>query len=140
MTRTSPVPRLTDTPWFWLMLFGCVASLGVVAIAPKHAARQARLERMARTRQQVAAAREAGVPAAAVKRDRAGDAAATSGPIEPYVEDDFAEPPHLTWLLSLSVSLMLAGTAGMWFARRRAPSAIASGSDAAPPRPGDAAP
>ncbi len=44
---------VTDSPWFWLALFlvGALCALGVVA--PKYAYRQARLERMNDTREQI---------------------------------------------------------------------------------------
>ena len=117
--------KLTDTPWFWLMLFGCVGSLGVVVIGPKYAARVARLERMAATRAQVAAAREAGVPSSAVKRAAPTADSAPATPIEPYVDADFRRPPRLAWLLAAAIGVMLAGTAGMIVTRRRERAAAA---------------
>ena len=36
-------PRLTENPWFWLMLFGSLGAVGVVVIGPKYAARMARM-------------------------------------------------------------------------------------------------
>ncbi len=117
--------KLTDTPWFWLMLFGCVGSLAVVVVGPKYAARMARLERMAATRAQVAAARQAGVPASAVKRTEPSADAAPRTPIEPYVDADFRRPPRLAWLLAGAIGVMLTGTAGMIVTRRRERAAAA---------------
>jgi hypothetical protein len=43
--RTTPsAPPLTDSPWFWLCLFGCAALIGLVVVAPKYAKRGQRLE------------------------------------------------------------------------------------------------
>jgi hypothetical protein len=123
----SPRPSITENPWFWLMLFGGMGILAVTVIGPKHAARQARLERMAETRQRVAAARDAGLTTAAVATQRSSSAgsqveeqdAEETGPIEPYVETDFRRPPRLNWLLIVTTLLMLVGTAGLLITRRR---------------------
>jgi hypothetical protein len=139
-------PQLTENPWFWLMLFGSLGAVGVVVIGPKYAARLARMERMAETRERVNAAKELGISATEVRKVKpdesaggspAGTAAgspsgsgpgspdgsgagssAEKGPIEPYVEADFRSQPRLQWLLALMVLLMLAGTGGMIVSRR----------------------
>jgi len=123
-------PRLTENPWFWLMLFGSLGAVGVVVIGPKYAARTARMERMAETRERVKAAKELGVSATEVQKVRPGEVAGPAGgtasgsspetgPIEPYVEADFRRPPQLDWLLGLMIVLMAAGTTGMILSRRR---------------------
>ena len=45
---------VSNSPWFWFFVFGATALLALAAIAPKHARRQERLDRMAdqRARQQ----------------------------------------------------------------------------------------
>jgi hypothetical protein len=113
---TRPRPSLTENPWFWLMLFGGVGVLGVIAIGPKHAARQARIERMADTRARISAAREANVPTAQVTKGT-GDQDAADGE-KPYVDTDFERGPRLSWLLGLMTILMLVGTGGMLVSRR----------------------
>ncbi|HEY1602625.1 MAG TPA: hypothetical protein VGG64_23680 [Pirellulales bacterium] len=45
---------ITDSPWFWLVLFGSSALVAIVVVSPKYAYRQARLERMNSTREQIA--------------------------------------------------------------------------------------
>jgi hypothetical protein len=129
-------PRLTENPWFWLMLFGSLGAVGVVVIGPKYGPRLARMERMAETRDRVKAAQELGVSATEVRKLKPGESAAGSpdggdpgskadgssdekGPIEPYVDADFQSKSRLGWLLAFLVVLMLAGTVGPIVSRRR---------------------
>jgi hypothetical protein len=76
-------PRLSENPWFWLMLFGSLGAVGVVVIGPKHAARQARLERMAETGERVRAAKDLGVNAAEVRKIKPGKAESSGGSPSP---------------------------------------------------------
>jgi hypothetical protein len=54
-TRPSAGPeeprRLSDSPLLWFFVFGMMGLLALVVIAPKHARRQERLERMADSRE-----------------------------------------------------------------------------------------
>jgi hypothetical protein len=45
---------VSDSPWFWLMLFLVTALCAIVVVSPKYMHRQARLERMNATRDQIA--------------------------------------------------------------------------------------
>jgi hypothetical protein len=63
------VPRpapLTDSPLFWLLLFGSVGLLMLTAIEPKYIKRQERIERMQQSRQR---AQAASLQSAKVDRD-----------------------------------------------------------------------
>ncbi|MEX0713722.1 MAG: hypothetical protein WD278_15390 [Pirellulales bacterium] len=51
-----PNPKsISDSPWFWLFVFGGMGLVALVTVSPKYARRQERLERMHQTRQRVAA-------------------------------------------------------------------------------------
>lgn len=108
--------KIAENPWFWLSLFGGAGILAIVVIGPKYAVRQARIERMAESRQRAELARAAGVPPSQVERDRP-----SSDPDrpEPYLEADYRRSPQLYWLLTLMTLLMLIGTAGLLVSRRR---------------------
>jgi len=119
MFRIVQRSSVTESPWFWLMLFSAAALLGVTTIAPKYAIREARRERMAEARETIAAAREAGVRAHDVHRDEAE--AADSPPIVPYMYKDFQESPKLGWLCGSLIVLALIGAVGVCVTKARPP-------------------
>ena len=45
------LPPVTDSPWFWLVLFGTVGLAALTAISPKYGRRQAPIERKYQARQ-----------------------------------------------------------------------------------------
>jgi hypothetical protein len=45
---------LTDSPWFWVLLFSLVGLLALVAMSPKYGRRQANIERQYQARERVA--------------------------------------------------------------------------------------
>jgi len=49
--QDSPLGRFADSPAPWILAFGVAALVGLFAVAPKHRARQERLERMSQTRE-----------------------------------------------------------------------------------------
>lgn len=56
MTNSVPPaeqPSLTDSPWFWIYLYGGMAVVAIFVVAPKYASRLGRMERMSRARQEV---------------------------------------------------------------------------------------
>jgi hypothetical protein len=111
MSGADPHPRLTDSPWFWLMVFSATAMTAATVIGPKYAVRMARKERMMNANETIAAAREAGVRAKDVEHDRP--------PVVPYTEEDYLRSPELGWIVGLLSALMLAGAAGMHYSRYR---------------------
>jgi hypothetical protein len=112
--NSSP-PPLSDSPLFWLLLFGSAAIAALVLIEPKFAQREARLERMYRARQRAAAR---------AQPPRAGQG---SGATDRAAEDPAATGESPGPIVSLrSLALLLAGilfAAACWLAvvRRRRP-------------------
>jgi hypothetical protein len=50
----SDRPPLTDSPWFWVLLFSVVGLIAVAAISGQYGKRQARLERQYQARERIA--------------------------------------------------------------------------------------
>jgi hypothetical protein len=89
-------PRLTDSPWFWLLVFANAALIGLAAIGPKYNRRQAAVERRYEARQEVA--RRA-------QNQPAGEAA----PAEMQAEEEMPldDSAHIVPLGPLAVTLVL---------------------------------
>ena len=105
---SRPVP-LTDSPWFWLLLFATAALAALSVIGPKHLWRQARIERMQHgrdvSRQSVGAPGQAQlepVPAPL----RADDQELSATPLEPK------DPTSLRLLAMLLVGAVGVATVG----------------------------
>jgi hypothetical protein len=95
--ETSPGrPRLTDSPWFWLLLFANAALIGVAVIGPKYNIRQAGVERRYEARQEIAR-RAQGQPTA----DPA-DSVGTTDEMDPP-----ADSSHIVPLKPLAAALVL---------------------------------
>jgi len=60
MQPHSTKPPLTDSPWFWLLLFSTAALGALAAIGPKYVQRQAAVERRFEARQEIARRKAAG--------------------------------------------------------------------------------
>ncbi len=58
-------PPLTDSPWFWLVLFGGMGSMALVAIGPKYGGRQAPIERKYQVQQRLRIPADGGAPSTA---------------------------------------------------------------------------
>jgi hypothetical protein len=69
---------MTDSPWFWLVLFVAGALAALVVIGPKHAYRQARLERMNDTREEILRRASSELPEAEDAANRELDTRAAS--------------------------------------------------------------
>lgn len=110
MSDHSPAPgRLTDSPWFWSLLFSVMSLVGIGLIGPKYARRQAQIE-----------GRYLGRERAAVERQRR---AAGLEPVDlaDTAADAAAAPPERivpTWTLVTLAGLAAAGSAVM-LARER---------------------
>jgi hypothetical protein len=63
MRPDDPPARLTDSPWFWLVLFANAALVGIALIGPKYAKREAMLERRFEVRREISRQRATGVTA-----------------------------------------------------------------------------
>jgi hypothetical protein len=53
-SQRADVPRLSDSPWFWAMLFGAAGAIILLVAAPKYAKRQRGLEMQYYARQEIA--------------------------------------------------------------------------------------
>jgi hypothetical protein len=56
-------PPITDSPWFWLLIFAGMALAALLAIGPKYGGRQARLERRYQASERITADRSKNRPA-----------------------------------------------------------------------------
>ena len=106
----EPPGRLTDSPWFWGLLFSVMSLVGIGLIGPKYARRQAQIE-----------GRFLGRERAAVERQRR---AAGLEPVDlaDTAADAAAAPPERivpTWTLVTLAGLAAAGSAVMLARERR---------------------
>lgn len=53
MTATGK-PPVTDSPWFWVLMFSLIGIAAIVAISGQYGKRQARLERQYQARERIA--------------------------------------------------------------------------------------
>jgi hypothetical protein len=51
----SEKPPITDSPWFWVLLFSLMGLVALVAISGQYGKRQSRLERQYQARERIAA-------------------------------------------------------------------------------------
>jgi len=115
----APRAALTDSPLFWVVVFGTMALFAAIVVAPKYAQRQGRLERMYRSRQLTATTGQAGTPASPTD-DAPGTAASSDDSEWPWYQ-----PMPVTSLLPLGlflatiVGLTLAGAVTVRTLRRR---------------------
>ncbi len=64
MSSSAPVPPVTDSPWFWVMLFSLAALAGIATIGPKFEKREQAIETKFHARER-GLKREAAEPSAA---------------------------------------------------------------------------
>ena len=109
---SSPQPPkpISDSPLFWLLVFGGMALAMAALIQPKFDEREARLERMYHSRQ-LAAGRSAAKASEASSRPASEDSASPEyQPAEPIVT--------VRSLMFLLAGLLLAGSIVLMLARR----------------------
>jgi hypothetical protein len=106
--QRADVPRLSDSPWFWAMLFGAAGAAILLLAAPQYAKRQRRLEMQYYARQEIERRQ---VEGQAVARDPGQEGSAPP-----------PEPGQLViglWpLVVLSTTLCAISAAMLWRSRR----------------------
>ena len=110
-TPTSPrrVP-VTDSPWFWVMLFSAGGVVALMLIMPRYQPRQQRLEMQYRAREEILRRQAAGEPAA---RETGQE-----GEAPPPTTSELIIP---LWPLLLGcVLLMMVAAFNLWRARQTA--------------------
>jgi len=100
---------LTDSPWFWGMVFSAMGVVLLLAISPKYAQRQGRIELQYQGRQEIARRQVEG--SAATREPGAEGNAAPPGPGELIVP---------LWPLVLLFAVLFAFSAGMLYRTHRA--------------------
>src|SRR5688500_2504694 len=103
-TRDSSKPPVADSPLFWLLMFGLVALVAVVAVAPRYARRQGQLQQKWEARERIA--REAADPSG----PKATDESKTQGG---------ADPPNLRPLFLVMACFVAALAAALLVQRMR---------------------
>jgi hypothetical protein len=102
-------PSLTDSPWFWAMIFSAMGVVLLLAIWPKYAKRQGRLELQYQAQQEIARRHVEG--ASAMREPGEEGSAAPPGPSELIIP---------LGPLVLLFAVLFAITAGMLYRARRA--------------------
>ncbi len=67
MSSSAPVPPVTDSPWFWVMLFSLAALAGIATIGPKFERREQAIETKFHARER-GLKREAAEPGAPIEQ------------------------------------------------------------------------
>jgi len=104
----SSRPPLTDSPWFWVLLFAVAGLIALLTIAPQYRPRQRRIEMQYMAREEMLRRRAEGEPVAR-ETGLEGDAA-------PPAAGELMIP---LWPLGLALLGVIAGSSAMlWRARR----------------------
>ena len=107
----SPVkrpPPVTDSPWFWIALFGAMGLAALLAVSPKYGQRQAAIERKYQARQQMA---------------RSADGMPIAGETRPPTDVAYSDPNNTIvtlWPIRLVVLLVTVVSAAQLVRQRRA--------------------
>jgi type VI protein secretion system component VasF len=107
---TPPRPPITDSPWFWLLLFSAAGIVCLMLIEGQYRPRQRRLEMQYRAREEMLRRQAEGEPAAR-EVGQEGDAT-------PPTTAELIIP--LWPLMAACVLVLLLSTSMLWRARRSA--------------------
>jgi hypothetical protein len=120
--QTNQSPPVTDSPWFWVLVFVLVGLVGLAAIHDKYGKRQAGIERQYQARERTAE------QVAAVGNANSGDGKAAEDVALPA----YATPGHnIISILPLFAILSVVGVvAAFMLSRERKRSATGSNSSA----------
>lgn len=118
MTDQSPTPQqptaITDSPWFWAMLFCAAALVSIVLILPRYGPRQRRLEMQYQAHQERYRRQVAGEPALQTEPEQ--------GFVAPPAADELIIP--LWPLVTLFVGLLAATGYMLRRTRQRGPGSL----------------
>jgi hypothetical protein len=106
--------KLSDSPWFWLLMFGAAAVAALAVIGPKHVRRQQRLVRMQAARERVQTA--------------TAKAADSSQPAAEDSVQEAVEQPHVSvrpLMAFLASALFIAALVAGWIQVRTPPASRA---------------
>ncbi len=87
-------PPVTDSPWFWLALFGAMGLAALLAVSPKYGRRQATIERKYQAQQQML---------------RSADGMPVAGETRPPTDVEYSDPDNTIvtlWPIRLVVLLV----------------------------------
>jgi len=98
--------RLTDSPWFWLLVFANAALVGVALIGPKYNVRQGAVERRYEARREIAG-RALGQPASDTPPDNAAPDDTASDDPRPDENSPRDDSAHIVPLLPLALTLVV---------------------------------
>jgi hypothetical protein len=104
--QTPARARLTDSPWFWLLVFANAALLGVAVIGPKYNVRQGAVERRYEARREIAR-RAFEQPTGETSPDGTGPSDATADASGPDQTDLLDNSAHIVPLLPLALVLVV---------------------------------
>jgi hypothetical protein len=111
-----PLPAITDSPWFWMMLFCGGGLVLLLALSPKYAKRQGRLEMQYHARQETLRRH--------VEGESAVRPAGQEGSVRPPAPGELIIP--LAPLLVLFAALCAISAGLLWRARRSLAAAATS--------------
>ncbi len=101
-------PPVTDSPWFWLALFGVMGLAALLAVGPKYGRRQATIERKFQAQRQMA---------------RSADGMPVAGETRLPTDIEYSDPDNtivMLWPIGLVLLLVTVVSAAQLVRQRRA--------------------